>query len=61
MNRVEIFDLMRQAGFNTDWTGYEALQDTVAKYEKFAELVEARTHRRQFSNLEGRDALSGVR
>ena len=42
MTREQLFDLMREAGFSTDWTGYDHVQETVAKYERFAELVEQR-------------------
>lgn len=40
MTREQVFDLMREAGFSTDWTGYDHVQETVAKYERLAELIE---------------------
>ncbi|RJG02032.1 hypothetical protein [Noviherbaspirillum sedimenti] len=40
MNRQQLFNLMNEAGFSTDWVGYGDVQETLAKYEKFAELIE---------------------
>lgn len=42
MTREQLFELMREAGFSTDWTGYDHVQETVAKYERFVQLVESR-------------------
>lgn len=40
INRQQLFTLMNEAGFSTDWTGYEDARETISKYERFAELIE---------------------
>lgn len=40
MTKPELFELMREAGFNVDWTSHPDVKEILAKYERFAELIE---------------------
>lgn len=40
IDRQQLFHLMGEAGFSTDWVGYADAQATMSKYERFAELIE---------------------
>lgn len=40
IDRQQLFHLMSEAGFSTDWVGYTDAQETMSKYERFAELIE---------------------
>lgn len=51
MTKDELFDLMREAGFSTEWTGYSHVQETLSKFERFAQLVEQRVRASELPNL----------